>query len=129
MQFERAQDIKKSLSLGGYSFDTLRPGAIIVVTRKFGISDAKGKIRNINSCYLKLEKDSHLLITRISNICDPKRKEIHFIKHPSMNYFIGQDRETLRKGHAFTGWRRTGHFGNMSKRMFDYRLKVLEPGF
>jgi len=129
MHFERGKDVKESLSLGGYSFDTLRPGAIIVVTRRFGISDAEGKIRGINSCSLKLEKDSHLLITRISNICDPKRKEIHFIKHPKMNYFIIHDREILKQGQAYPGWRRTGHFGNMSKRMFDYRLKVLEPGF
>jgi len=132
MHFERGKDIKEAMSLGGYSFDTLRPGAILQITKKFGLSKEEGKIRDFNECSIPCQKNYLMLITRIEQYAngDPKRKTIHFIKHgPNRIPTLNEDRVRIQKKEAFPGWRTTGLMGNMSKRMFDYRLKVIKPGF
>jgi hypothetical protein len=42
---------------------------------------------------------------------------------------IENDREILSRKEAYPGSRKTGHFGNLSKRIFDYRLEIVKPGF
>jgi len=130
MNFERGKDVKDALSIGGYSFDTLRPGAVLKVLRWFALSKAEGKIRGYHSGSIQLKKNYYILITRIEPAYsgEAKRKNIHFILHPTIER-IEEDREILLKKQAYPGWRKTAHFGNISKRIFEYRLEIIKPGF
>ena len=129
MQFVRGKNPKEALSLGGYSFDTLRVGAILRITKRFGLSREEGKIRNWKQCAVSCPRDFYMLITRIEECANLKRKNIHFILISVNGDSLKEDRERLVKKEAFPGWRTTGFIGNCSKRMFDYRLKVIKPGF
>lgn len=129
MNFKRNQDVKEALSIGGYSFETLRVGAILQVTKKFGLSQLEGKIWNWKECTVLCPQHYCMLITRIEACEDPKRKNIHFILMSSDGVMMGEDRIRLQKKEALSRWRTTGFLGNCSKRMFDYRLKIIKPGF
>jgi len=127
MHFERGNsDIKATLSLGGYSFDTLRCGSILLVTQRFGLSKEEGKIRDFHECWMQVPRGSWLLVTRI--IAVPNKKDIHFLLFTNEEDAI-KNRGILERGEAFPGWRTKGHIGNSTKRIFDFRLKVITPGF
>ena len=129
MEFKRGKDVKDSMGLGGYSFETLRVGAVLQVTHRFGLSKEEGKIRDWKECSISCPQHYCMLITRIETCTDPKRKNIHFILRSADGNKMYEDRIRLEKKEAFPGWRTTGFIGNCSKRMFDYRLKVINPGF
>ena len=144
MEFKRGIEVKDALGLGGYSFETLRKGAVLEVKSHFGVTREAGKLRHINSCAVECPRGHFLLITRIEDIFTPKyskaspekpadmkltHREIHFIVHQgNMWDRVMEDKKRMRLGEAFPGWRRTGHMGHISKAQFDNRLTIIEPG-
>jgi hypothetical protein len=142
MEFKRG-DAKDILKLGGYSFNTLRKGAILQVKFSFGVTDKTGDLRHISSCTIPCPQKHYLLVTRVEDLYSikmdknrsdlfhiiPTHKEIGFITYPeSCMDILEGDLRRLERGESFPVWRKAGHIGKISKRQFDNRLRIIKPG-
>ena len=129
IEFKRTGDPLSSMGLGGFSFKTLNPGAILQATRFFGVTKT-GTLGGISRA-IRVNKDNYFLVTGVEPGSTPKKKIISWIKtyHEDKIY---EAREAFKEGGAkaipWYGFAR-GFFDNISERQFDYRLKVIEKGF
>lgn len=128
--FERRGNPLEKIGIGGLSFDTLKVGAILESQRFFGVSKSTGIIRGYTSSAIKISRGNYLLITEVRNK-ESQKKNISWRKYPSLLKALEQ-REILRtSGKNSLQWYGIpqGFFDELTKRRFDYRLKVVEAGF
>lgn len=131
-KFEEEGDPIADMGIGGYSFETLRPGAIFVSkdhtffsitgSGKFGPYHFGGKH--------KVRPGTYFLVTSISNH-DKGRKTIEYVSSIDKDRIEKARDEDKTKGYVdlnfFLG--KSGLIFNISKKMFDYRFKIIEKGF
>lgn len=132
INFKRNSDPLGSMGLGGFSFETLRPGAILKSKRYFGVSKSTGNIGGYNSSAIRIGKGDWLLVTDVRDQ-DGGKKNISWRRyHESREGMAYEEREKFResgtKGMAWYGIT-SGFFDQLTKRKFDYRLEIIEPGF
>jgi hypothetical protein len=117
------------MGIGGYSFETLKPGAIIKAKR-LGIAVTKrgnGHFTSYHSGSI-LSPTMHILITNIKDF-NPPYKVINFIKYYDKEN-LDVARETMKNGiqipYSYYG---THNKMIVSKKMFDNRFEIIERGF
>lgn len=129
--FERGGNPLEKIGVGGFSFDTLKKGAILESNRFFGVSKSTGIIRGYSSSPLKISRGDYLLITDVQNGRIYGTKNISWRKYSRLD-FAKEQKEKLKEGGSESlHWYGVikGLFFDITKRKFDYRLKVIEPGF
>lgn len=67
MAFQRGKDSKSSLGLGGYTFDTLKPGAILKSLKWFGLSNT-GHVRGYHGAANRYAARTYFLVVDIEDI-------------------------------------------------------------
>ena len=65
MEFKRTGNSKAALDLGGYSFSTLKPGAILQSKKFFGITK-NGVFRGYHNSYVSFSRGQYLVVTKIT---------------------------------------------------------------
>jgi hypothetical protein len=135
LNFQRGKSPLSSMGVGGFSFDTLKPGAILISKRYFGVTEKTGKITGYNSAKLPIGKDNFLLVTEIRDNADGKTKNISFKRYSSHGFTlekIKEERQKLRdSGRKSLEWWGilSGFFSAISKAKFNFRFDILVPGF
>ena len=113
MNFKRGQKPAAALELGGYSFDTIRVGAIIKPIRWFGVTESTGIVRGYTSAAIKFNPINVLVITKIiHNDKNGKNKTLAFLKY--------YDEERFRNNKSSA----TGFF-DICKTKFNYRMEII----
>jgi hypothetical protein len=130
--FERGGNPLEKIGIGGFSFDTIKVGSILESKRFFGVSKSTGIIRGYSSSSIRISRGNYLLITEVRKGHKPGTKNISWLKYSRLD-FAKEARENL-KNHDRTRsimWYGVvkGFFDDITKRKFDYRLKVIESGF
>jgi hypothetical protein len=137
---EDESDPIADMGIGGFSYETLSPGAILV-PKRLGIAVTKNQSGQFTSWHtgLKLTPNSFILVTSINKYGD-NYKDIRFKKYGWRdgggwdNYSkeivyeaVESARKEIKQGKGI--W--TGTAGRMivSKKKFDYRFDVIEKGF
>jgi hypothetical protein len=139
MNFKRGGDPLSSMGLGGFSFDSLRPGAILQSKKYFGITGKTGNIVGYHSGATRISAGDYLLITNIEEGQKPGEKNIHFRKYaggsqdfnePEALKTVKRDREKFASDGVLPFWGPLRGFArNISKKRFDYRFRIIEAGF
>ena len=114
MNFQRGKSPAAALELGGYTFDTIRVGAILESVRWFGVARSTGNLRGYSSSAIQFCPPNILEIIKITS-GDGKRKILSFQKY----------RDEKRRLEITHGSRRIDGFIDISKTQFDYRLKII----
>jgi hypothetical protein len=129
INFQRGRNPLGSMDLGGFSFDTLRPGAILKTKRYFGVSKSTGTIGGYNSSAIRISKDQYLLVTEVRDQGGGK-KNISWRKYHDLERAM-DEREILKWAQTSMAWYgiTKGFFDQLTKRRFDYRMEIVEPGF
>jgi len=132
VNFQRGVDPLGAMGLGGLSFDTLQPGAILRSKKSFGVTKSTGVIGGYHSSALSIAKMDWLLVTDVRDQGDGKKNISWKRYHHSSETKVYDQREKFKesgsKGLEWYGVR-AGFFDNITKRKFDYRLDIIEPGF
>jgi len=131
INFKRSDNPLSSMKLGGLSFDTLQPGAILKAKRYFGVTAKSGNITGFHSGSIKISNGSYLLVTDIG---DNKvgGKIISFKRYGSDLNLVKDEKNILKdKGKQALQWWGVpnGSLSGITKNKFDYRLEIIEPGF
>ncbi len=116
MNFQRGKSPAAALELGGYTFDTIRVGAILEAVRWFGVARSTGNLRGYSSSAIQFCPPNILEIIKITS-GDGKRKILSFQK------YWDEKRRLERK--EITSSRIIDGFIDISKTQFDYRLKII----
>ena len=124
--FKRGGNPLERLDIGGFSFDTLKPGAILKTKRWFGVSRSTGIIRGYTSSAIQFRKDTYLLVTRIES--GNGKKTINWCRYVRLDW-VEEARELLKGGKKGAYGVTNGHFNGLTKIRFDYRMEVIKPGF
>ena len=124
--FKRGGNPLERLDIGGFSFDTLKPGAILKTKRWFGVSRSTGIIRGYTSSAIQFRKDTYLLVTKVEP-ADGK-KTISWCRYVRLDW-VEEARELLKGGKKGAYGVTSGFFKNLTKIKFDYRMEVIKPGF
>ncbi len=128
--FERGGNPIEQMGLGGLSFDTLKPGAILIAKRYFGVSISTGRIGGFHSSAIRVSKNNYFLITEIREGFNPGTKNIRWSKFHKFDW-VKEEKELFgnggKAGLSVYGYK--GFFHDLTKRRFDYRLEVIEIGF
>jgi len=128
ISFERGGNPLSRMGLGGFSFDTLQRGAILEVTKYFGVTQSSGQITGYHSGKISMRKGNLLLVTNVGVPYNNNVKTFHFTG--GLEKEIYKARETMREGEIpFILWGSKGFIEGISKRRFDYRFKIIESGF
>lgn len=123
--FTRGEDPMKSMGLGDFSFNTLKNGAIIRSTKWFGISESSGKFGGYHSSKISVNANSYFLIYDIIRIAD--KMKFKFLKTSERDVRIA--REEMKEGkRPWALWATKGFINLLTKRRFDYRFEIIEPG-
>lgn len=131
IKFQRGGNPLRTMDLGGFSFETLRPGAILQAKRWFGVSKSTGNIGGYHSSAISISKGDWFLVTDVRDQEGGKKNISWRRYHNTKEEMVYQNREELRKEgklHFLFG-PISGFFDDLTKRRFDYRLEVVEPGF
>jgi hypothetical protein len=116
------------MDIGGYSFETLKPGAVIKAKR-LGIAVTRNRSGHFTSWHygVRLSPEQFILVYNVSRYGSVKYKEIKFIKCYDFED-LQNKRENLKKNIMLFGF---GYNNRMivSKKMFDNRFEVIERGF
>lgn len=130
--FEREGNPLKQMDLGGFSFDTMKPGAILQSKKYFGITASSGQIAGHHDAKISVRNGDFFLITSFGYNIHGERETIHFLK--SSELLIKLAREKIKEGAnpnsldmAFHTAR--GFLKDLTKKRFDYRFDVIEVGF
>lgn len=124
--FERGGNPLERLDIGGFSFDTLRPGAILKAKRFFGVTKT-GTLGGISRA-IRINRDNYLLVILIENE-NPNTKTIHWQKFFKLED-AKEQKQRLKNKEGLSTWGITkGFLHDITKRKFDYRLEVIESGF
>ena len=135
LNFQRGKSPLSSMGVGGFSFDTIKPGAILISKRYFGVTEKTGRITGYNSGKLSIGVDNFLLVTEVRDNADGKTKNISFKRYSSHGFTlekIKEERQKLRdSGRKSLEWWGilSGFFSAISKAKFDFRFDILVPGF
>jgi len=126
--FTRGGSPLKTLDLGGGSFDTLNPGAILKCKRYFAVAECSGKISGYHSGAIKFRNGDYLLIKRI-DLRFQGKKTLWFQKGQIKE--LMDLRELMREGKPAGSifMVAKGFINAITKRRFDYRFDVVEIGF
>ncbi|HPI82085.1 MAG TPA: hypothetical protein PK122_02565 [Candidatus Paceibacterota bacterium] len=131
INFERTSNPLSSMGLGGFSFDTLQPGAIIQSKRYFGVTEKTGNITGYHSGKTKIGKGNYLLITEVRKTSNPEIKNLSFHRYIDLET-AKKEKEKFKDGGTRTlSWWGIprGFFSSMTKSKFNYRFDIIEPGF
>ena len=132
ISFQRGANPLGSMGLGGFSFETLRPGALLQSKRYFGVSKSTGNIGGYHSSAIPIGKGDWFLVTEVINL-DGGKKNISWKGYRSSREEEAREqREVFRKeGKKVLKWYgiTSGFFDELTKRRFDYRFDIIEPGF
>lgn len=121
----------EKIGIGGFSFDTLKIGTILESKKYFGVSKSTGILRGYSSSTIKISRGDYLLITDVQKGRIYGTKNISWRKYSKLD-FAKEQKEKLKEGGAKSlHWYGiiNGFFDGITKRKFDYRLKVIESGF
>ena len=135
LNFQRGKSPLSSMGVGGFSFDTLKPGAILISKRYFGVTEKTGKITGYNSGKLPIGKDNFILVTKVRDNADGKTKNISFKRYTSHGFTLEKIKEERQKlkdaGSKSLDWWGilSGFFSDISKAKFHFRFDILVPGF
>lgn len=127
-KFTEEGDPINDMGIGGYSFETLRPGAIFKAKR-LGIAVTRNRSGHFASWTygIKLHPENNLIITHIINFSEGY-KRIYFYK-----VYTNEDTENVKNNIKLKKdvLSLDGIFCNMivSKRMFNNRFEIIERGF
>jgi hypothetical protein len=129
--FTRDGTPMEKLGLGGFYFNTLKPGAILKTKRFFGVSISTGIISGYTSSAIKFSKDTYILVIDIRDGIKPGTKNISWAKFQKLEWAHEQKEKLREGGKKAVSWYGTtkGFFHDLTKRRFDYRLEVIDPGF
>ena len=131
LYFQRGGNPLSSMGLGGFSFDTLRPGAILKSKKYFGLAERSGNITTYHSAKLRITPGQYLLVTDVRPGQVQGESNITFKKYRDLD-LAKEERLVLKeKGLRYLQWYGvpSGFFSSISKKKFDYRLEIIEPGF
>ena len=78
IEFNRGDSPLRKLGLGGNTFDTIFPGAILKSKKWFGITKS-GNFGGYHGSYHSWKPDSYALVTKVSD--DGNKRTINFIKY------------------------------------------------
>jgi len=131
INFKRGENPLSSMGLGGFSFETLQPGAIIQSKRYFGVTEKTGNITGYHSGKIKIGNGNYLLITEARKTNNPETKNLYFHRYIDLET-AKKEKEKLKEGgtRALSWWGiPRGFFSSMTKSKFNYRFDIIEPGF
>ena len=129
-KFEEESDPIHDMGIGGYSFETLKPGAILRAKRFFGVSKT-GKFGGIRNMY-NIWTGNYLLVIKVMPSVKPNNKYIEWFNCFNSNDMAKVYRENFIKDSRYFSIKthhRHGVFNDISKRQFDYRLEIIKGGF
>jgi len=132
LNFKRTGNPLSSMGLGGFSFDTLKPGAILISKRYFGVTEKTGKITTYHSGKLPIRTNNLLLVTEVRENAEGKTKNISFKRYGVELENVKVERQKLKdSGRKSLEWWGipSGFFSDISKAKFDFRFDILVPGF
>jgi hypothetical protein len=131
LNFKRDGNPLSSMGLGGFSFETLKPGAILRSKRFFGVTKSTGVIGGYHSSAIRIGKDNYLLITEVRDSFKPKLKTLTFKRYGTLEHAKSEKEKFKEGGSKKLDWYGvgSGFFSGMSKMKFDYRFEIIEPGF
>jgi hypothetical protein len=131
INFERSDNPLRNLGLGGMTYDTLYPGALIETTRFFGLTKS-GTFTGIHGSS-QIWPPKWFVVTKIRPSDNPLKRFISFIKFTNE----GRARKIREEFLNLKDWRdikldwyggETKKWLETSKKQFDYRMKIIEPG-
>lgn len=127
MNFKRMRSSKSALGLGGYSYDSVRPGAILEITADFSITFGNFKMVEPRHQSMRMNKNQYLLICDIEPHNKTKRNFLYLKSH---DLHVMEMLKEEYKGNYLNLWktrRGSGTIKNVSKNRFNRKLKVLQP--
>jgi hypothetical protein len=130
-KFEEDSDPIYDLDIGGYSFETIKPGAVFKVRPEYKsyLALTSNKSGKFISCPYgaRLDKNDYLVVTQVIRY-DNGYKDIHFKK-----FWNKEQSETYRKQFEKIikniPWEGLNTRMIISKIMFDRRFEIIERGF
>lgn len=127
INFQRGKTVKDSLRIGGYSFDTLRKGAIIEAKKSFSVSFT-GIIQPYWRAKNKINKGNYLVI---SNIIAMKTKHIYWIKFWNYQEAREYSKSLIEDPNKFRLYNSGGEgpMDGLTQQKFDNRFEIIDPGF
>jgi hypothetical protein len=132
LDFQRGGNPLGSMGLGGFSFDTLRPGAILKSKKHLGVTERTGNITSYHSAKLRIAPAQYLLVTDVRPGRSPGEKNISFKRYDNDPDLVRNERSVLKdEGKSYLQWHGvpSGFFSSISKKKFDNRFEIIEPGF
>ena len=132
INFQRGGNPLGTMDLGGFSYETLRPGAILQSKKFFGITGSSGQITGYHSGKMSVRAGDYFLVTHIGVPYGPKdsQKTIQFRKSSNLKV-INELRDAMKEGKSpWASWSApSGFLEGITKRRFDYRFDIIESGF
>jgi hypothetical protein len=129
-KFTQESDPIEDMGIGGYSFETLKPGAVIK-SKRIGIAVTLNRSGQFTSWLygMQLHPEIFILICKINPYGSDRYKDIIFRKYYHLEVLENAKKE-LKHGEITTFTLR-GPQGRMivSKKMFDNRFEIIERGF
>ena len=128
ISFERGGDPLGRMGIGGFSFDTLRPGTILKSKKFFGVTKS-GKIAGYHSASISISPDNYLIVRKVIPGDKPNTKIIYWYKSRDLGRVMEISKK-MENGEApgISSWHFTsGHFTDLSKIRFNYRLDIIRP--
>lgn len=133
LNFIRGENPLKSMGIGGFSFDTLKPGSILKPTKFFGITKHTGKITKYHSPF-NINPENYIFITEILPTNNDKRKILKFIR--LNNKRRAEEMRNNYKEGGLDNLQLDWYWGieiiksiELSKRQFNYRFEIIKEGF
>jgi len=130
INFQRGRNPLGTMDLGGFSFETLRPGAILRAKRFFGVSKSTGNIGGYHSSAISIRPDSYFLVTEV-RIQEGGKRNISWSRYHDLEKAREQKEIFQNDGKKSMQWYgiTKGFFDELTKRRFDYRFEIIEAGF
>lgn len=125
INFERGGSPLGRMGIGGFSYDTLRPGTIIQSKKWFGIS-GNGKLSGYHGSRHSIKNGTYLLVTEIFTGEKPKSKTFYYILAYSIEKALEMQDDFKKTGKAKSFHGTANWIDSLTKTRFNYRFDIIK---